>query len=74
MKSFSFGCSVRHVSCRVRSLNWVLIARRALKVMKDDPAEVSWEGARATLKSPPTIRIPVWKDVRCCKVLRINGT
>lgn len=32
MKSFTFGCSVRHVSCRVRLLNWVFIAQRALYV------------------------------------------
>lgn len=44
MKSFVLGCSVPHVSCRVRLLSSVFIVRSA-------PEEVSSDGVKAKLKS-----------------------
>lgn len=58
MKSRSFGCSVRQVSCRVRTLRCFLIALRALYGTDDAPVEESWEGVSETLKSPPPMRMP----------------
>lgn len=62
VKSLSLGCSVRHVSCSNMLLNCDLIACRALYVNDDNPLDVSMEGFMATLKSPPTIKVPEWME------------
>lgn len=58
MKYFVLGCSVSHVLCRVRLLSNVFIVRCALYVV-EKPEEVSSEGVKARLKSPPTISMPM---------------
>lgn len=37
---------------------------------EDVPEDVSSSGFRATLKSPPSRRMPDWKEVRASAILR----
>lgn len=63
MKSFTFGYSVRHVSRRVSAVSCDFITQRALYVRQEEHLEVSREGVKGTLKSPPTTSVPDWKAV-----------
>lgn len=64
MQSLSWGCRVRQVSRDSRSWRHNLIWHRARNGRWDVPMEVSMRGSRGTLKSPPRMSIPDWKEAK----------
>lgn len=62
------------MSCRESSWRESLICCRALYGRWEVPVEVSIRGSSGTLKSPPRMRIPDWKDDSKRVINLKNGT